>query len=292
MTGERRVPAPRPVAAADGERRGRLRLLTLTTVATWLVALAVTGGPAMAAGTNGTSPDAAAHAQKSPAAASPTPKPTKAAPTPQATSGARATPKPKPTPKATHKPQPTAKATQKPQPTPKATQKPQPTPKASNPPGSSNAPTARPTSNAGGGKGGGGAGGGSQGSGGSAATHRPGTAGTGGGASPGGSQAAPVRASAPPDVFAVTGAAPLDADGPEGASEAGSDQALQADIHLDFRWDASLPLLAPAALFAMPAFLIVVSLLAQLATGVLWIPVTGRVLGPPAARDRRDRRDR
>jgi hypothetical protein len=87
----------------------------------------------------------------------------------------------------------------------------------------------------------------------------------------------------PPDVFAVPAAAPM-GDVEPGSSGTSGDESLDAEIHLDFQWGATTPFLAPVALLGLPALLIVV----QLVGGVLWIPLTSRILGAPAgARPRR-----
>jgi hypothetical protein len=86
-------------------------------------------------------------------------------------------------------------------------------------------------------------------------------------------------------VFGVPGAGSLLA--ADRASERATGQgndALDADIHLDVRFAGAVDLLAPAALLAVPLLLIALSLAAQIAGGLLWIPMTNRVLGNRASR--------
>jgi hypothetical protein len=74
----------------------------------------------------------------------------------------------------------------------------------------------------------------------------------------------------------------------------GSESLFGGAIFLDFDLATSIDLLTPAALLALPGLLIVASLVAQVVGGILWIPITHRLLGDrargsdgPGARRRR-----
>jgi hypothetical protein len=87
---------------------------------------------------------------------------------------------------------------------------------------------------------------------------------------------------ASPDTFSVPGA-PLAGAGSVatvvGRATGDGDGGLEAEIFLDIDLAGSIEVLAPAALMAVPGLLILLSLVAQLVGGVVWIPVAGRVLG-------------
>jgi hypothetical protein len=91
-----------------------------------------------------------------------------------------------------------------------------------------------------------------------------------------GAPAAPTaRAEVPltvPGPFAHGAAGDLEGEG-------GAQVGLAADIYLDFDLAGTLEVFTPAALLALPGLLILASLAAQIAGGILWIPLTHRLLG-------------
>ena len=250
----------------DG-RRVRLRLLTIATTAAWLVAVIATSAPALAAGADTGRPGMA-----SPSGAPAKPKAT-ATPTTKAkpTSPPRATPKPDPTPKASPRPTPRAsgRPAATPTPTPEPTAKPHPTPAGSPATGSGPAITPKPHG---------------QGSGAAPGSHAGSTSGRDRQADTAGASS-PDAGTTSPDVFAVPGAglALTAMAGGTTVTETGAGP-LEAEIYVDVRFATSMDWLAPAALLAVPALLIALSLVAQLVGGVLWIPLTNRVLGGRAVR--------
>jgi hypothetical protein len=76
----------------------------------------------------------------------------------------------------------------------------------------------------------------------------------------------------------------LAADRASERAEGQGNDALDTEIYLDVRFAGSPYLLAPAALLALPLLLIALSVAAQIAGGLLWIPMTNRVLGNRASR--------
>ncbi len=68
----------------------------------------------------------------------------------------------------------------------------------------------------------------------------------------------------------------------KGGPGEGSDSLFGGSVFLDFDLASSIDLLTPVALLALPGLLIVLSLVAQVAGGILWIPITHRLLGDPA----------
>jgi hypothetical protein len=260
--------------AAEG-RRGRLRLLTGATVAAWLAALVITGVPALAGGSGsgtGGSADAPAGPRASASVAG--------SPAPTVTPERKA--KPSDAPRRTAKPGPTPKASPRSTPTPTPDAGPTPTPEPTATPRATHKPRPTPAASDGGGTGGAGKSNG-QGAGGApgpGASSAPTTKGGGGNGS-----GKPADVQAPgQDVFGVPGAGSLLAAdrASERAAGEGSD-ALDTEIYLDVRFASSPDLLAPAALLALPLLLIVLSVAAQIAGGLLWIPMTNRVLGNRAS---------
>ncbi len=307
----------RPTAGLPGRTERGHRLLAVAQAVAVAVLLVL--GFTLAPSTVG----AAAGGQPHPAAASNRPAPRASTGKPTASSPVTATPSPPPTasPKPKHTPKPQATATPSPPPTaspkPKHTPKPQatatPTP---SPTASSPLPSPTPTGhgNSGNGNGNGGnAGNGSSGSGGNGSGaggsggSGPGRAG-GSGSTPltlgsgsgsgrigsGSSAAAAGAASDPPglSVPAVTGVSFGPERDPSGdpSDAAGS---LNAGTFLDFRLTKSIEVLTPMALLALPSLLILLSVAAQVAGGMIWIPLTRRVLTAagrvPAPGERRRR---
>jgi hypothetical protein len=247
----------------EDERAARLRVLTRLTVLAWVTALGLSVVPVVAGG-------AGAGAVTGSTGLDGKPEKTTAAPTAKV----RPTPKPKPRatptaqPTATAQPSPRAHPTSQPPATPAVTASPTPRPSHGNG-GGRDKPSPSPSPDQGGvvsaADGNGGADSGKTGSGGS----RGGRGDSGSGS-----------ATSAPAPFSVPGSVP----GIRSRDQAGggSESLFDGVMFLDFDLASSIDILTPAALLALPGLLIVLSLVAQVAGGLLWIPMTRRLLAEPS----------